>query len=122
LEQLLQQFRSAGLQPPTIDQCVGQAAKNKQDVADLLKLAAESGDLVRIDRETYLARECFREAWQSLLPHFRQPPGITVSQIRDHLQITRKLAVPLCEYLDATGLTIREGDHRSLGPNATRTD
>lgn len=116
LEQLLQQFRSAGLQPPTVEQCIGLAAKNKQDVEDLLKMAAESGDLVRVDRETYLARECFATAWQSIRTLFEQTAGLTVSQIRDHLQITRKLAVPLCEYLDECGLTSREGDYRSLGP------
>ncbi|MBL8890727.1 MAG: selenocysteine-specific translation elongation factor [Planctomycetaceae bacterium] len=120
LEQLLQQFRSAGLQPPTIEQCIGLAAKNKQDVEDLLKMAAESGDLVRVDRETYLAREAFEPAWQSIRALFEQTSGLTVSQIRDHLQITRKLAVPLCEYLDACGLTKRDGDLRALGANAIR--
>lgn len=119
LEQLLQQFRSSGLQPPTIEQCVGLATKNKQDVEDLVKMAAESGDLVRIDPQTYLARESFEAAWQALLPHLAEPPGLSVSQIRDLLEITRKLAVPLCEYLDANGLTVRNADLRVLGPQAS---
>jgi selenocysteine-specific elongation factor len=115
LEQLLQQFRSAGLNPPTIEQCIEQTPKNKQDVVDLLKMATESGDLVAIDKQTYLASECFEAAWRVLLPHFAEGAGLTVSQIRDHLEITRKLAVPLCEYLDAVGLTVRNGDLRQLG-------
>ncbi len=114
LEQLLQQFRLAGLNPPTIEQCVEQTPKNKQDVVDLLKMATESGDLVAIDKQTYLASECFEAAWRVLLPHFADGVGLTVSQIRDHLEITRKLAVPLCEYLDAVGLTVRNGDFRQL--------
>ncbi|MDP1562613.1 MAG: selenocysteine-specific translation elongation factor [Pirellulaceae bacterium] len=118
LDQLLQQFRTAGLQPPTIEQCIELAAKNKHDVQDLLKLAAESGDLIRIDSQTYLLQECFQAAWQSLLPLFAENPGLTVGQIRDQLQITRKLAVPLCEYFDASGLTIRNGDVRTLGERA----
>lgn len=114
LEQLLQQFRTAGLNPPTIEQCIEQAPKNKQDVVDLLKMATESGDLVAIDKQTFLAAECFEGAWRVLLPHFAEGAGLTVSQIRDHLEITRKLAVPLCEYLDAVGLTVRNGDLRQL--------
>jgi len=114
LEQLLQQFRGAGLNPPTIEQCIAQTPKNKQDVVDLLKMATESGDLVAIDKQTFLASECFEAAWQLLLPHFADGNGLTVSQIRDHLEITRKLAVPLCEYLDAVGLTVRNGDVRQL--------
>jgi selenocysteine-specific elongation factor len=120
LEQLLHLFRTSGLQPPTIEQCISLAAKNKQDVADLLKMAAESEDLIRIDAEIYLSSECFQAAWQSLLPLFSQAGGLTVSQIRDHLQITRKLAVPLCEYLDSVGLTHREGDVRTLGPKGSQ--
>jgi selenocysteine-specific elongation factor len=40
--------------------------------------------------------------------------GLTVSEIRDLLQTTRKYAVPLCEYLDRQGFTRREGDLRFL--------
>jgi selenocysteine-specific elongation factor len=102
------------LNPPTIEQCIDQAPKNKQDVVDLLKMATESGDLISVDKQTYLAAECFEGAWRVLLPHFAAGNGLTVSQIRDHLEITRKLAVPLCEYLDAVGLTVRNGDLRQL--------
>jgi selenocysteine-specific elongation factor len=37
-----------------------------------------------------------------------------VAEIRDLLGTTRKYAVPLCEYLDRSGLTRREGDLRVL--------
>ena len=38
--------------------------------------------------------------------------GLTVAEIRDLLGMTRKFAVPLCEYLDRVGVTRREGDLR----------
>ena len=41
-----------------------------------------------------------------------QGAGLTVAEIRDLLGTTRKYAVPLCEYLDRTGVTKREGDLR----------
>jgi len=118
IEHLLQQFRAAGLQPPTIEQCIEQTPKNKQDVVDLLKMASESGDLVKIDSQTYLAAEALEQAWQTLQPRLENGHSLTVSQIRDDLQITRKLAVPLCEYLDQVEWTIRDGDLRYLGPKA----
>ena len=40
------------------------------------------------------------------------PAGVTVADIRDLLGTTRKYAVPLCEFLDKTGLTKRNGDLR----------
>jgi len=43
------------------------------------------------------------------------PDGFTVSQLREHLAITRKHAVPLAECLDKMGLTRRTGDRRLPG-------
>jgi selenocysteine-specific elongation factor len=40
--------------------------------------------------------------------------GLTVSEIRDILGTSRKFAVPICEYMDAVGLTRRDGDFRFL--------
>jgi selenocysteine-specific elongation factor len=40
-----------------------------------------------------------------------------VAEIRDLLGTSRKYAVPLCEWLDQTGATIRKGDARVLGPH-----
>ena len=41
---------------------------------------------------------------------------ITMSELRDVLGTTRKYAVPIGEYLDRIGVTVREGDVRRLGP------
>jgi selenocysteine-specific elongation factor len=43
------------------------------------------------------------------------PQGFAVSQFREALQITRKHAVPLIEYLDQQGITRRRGDLRLAG-------
>ncbi len=43
------------------------------------------------------------------------PEGVTVSQIREALGITRKHAVPLAECLDRAGITRRQGDKRIRG-------
>ena len=40
------------------------------------------------------------------------PPEFTVADFRDLLQITRRHAVPLLEWLDSRGLTTRRGDVR----------
>jgi selenocysteine-specific elongation factor len=45
-----------------------------------------------------------------------QPDGITMSQLRDALGISRKYALPLANELDARGITRRRGDLRIGGP------
>ena len=42
------------------------------------------------------------------------PEEFTVADFRDRLEISRRQAVPLLEWLDATGVTSRRGDVRSL--------
>lgn len=42
------------------------------------------------------------------------PDSFTVAQFRDHLQLTRKYAVPLLEWLDKEGHTVRDGDLRRI--------
>ncbi|MGH9052540.1 MAG: selenocysteine-specific translation elongation factor [Acidimicrobiia bacterium] len=42
------------------------------------------------------------------------PERFTVAEFRDALGLTRKYAVPLLEWLDAAGVTVREGDLRRL--------
>ena len=39
---------------------------------------------------------------------------MTASEFRDLLGTSRKYAVPLLEWLDAHGVTIRNGDYRML--------
>ena len=41
-------------------------------------------------------------------------PGFTVAQVRDLLAVTRRQAVPLLEWLDKQGITVRRGDLRDL--------
>jgi len=42
------------------------------------------------------------------------PDGFTVADFRDALGITRKHAIPLLEWMDAHGVTIRDGDGRQI--------
>ena len=44
------------------------------------------------------------------------PEGVTVAQVREALQTTRKYALPLLNRLDADGVTRRRGDVRIGGP------
>jgi selenocysteine-specific elongation factor len=40
--------------------------------------------------------------------------AITVAEFRDSFNTSRKYALAFLEYLDRTGITVREGDNRRL--------
>ena len=115
LDQLVEQYRQAGLQPPTVKQCQGQSTRNPDAVAQLIALAADEGRLVEISSEFYLHADVERDMRRALREKLLGSDGMTLSQIREIPDTTRKYAVPYCEHLDRTGFTKRQGDLRVLG-------
>jgi selenocysteine-specific elongation factor len=83
----------------------------------LLRALSESGELVSVG-DFYLTRAQADTARAKVVAAISESGGVTVAQIRDLLGTTRKYAVPLCEWLDASGVTRRRGDLRVLGPRA----
>lgn len=51
-----------------------------------------------------------------------RPEGVTVADVRDRVEATRKHVLPLLAHLDATGVTRRRGDFRIAGPRLPAID
>lgn len=82
----------------------------------LLRALVDSGELVKVG-DFYLTGQMAQEARTRVRDRIEAQGPVTVAEIRDLLRTSRKYAVPLCEWLDATGATRRQGDTRVLGPN-----
>ena len=83
--------------------------------SDLVRSMIASGDLVEIG-DFFLSASQADEARRVVREHIESSGPATVAEIRDLLGTTRKYAVPLCEWLDQSGATRRQGDVRVLGP------
>ena len=82
----------------------------------LLALAAANGDLVEISDDYYMHSDVEQQSKETLAEKLAEGTGMTMSEIRETLQTSRKYAVPFCEYLDRIGFTQRQGDVRVLAP------
>ncbi|HEX3300532.1 MAG TPA: selenocysteine-specific translation elongation factor [Actinomycetota bacterium] len=91
--------------PPTVKQLVASGV----DPA-LIDAAGRSGRVVRLSPDLIVTPEVVAHATQLTREHAAD--GVTVSALREALGTSRKYAVPLAEYLDATGVTRRVGDLR----------
>ena len=91
-------------------------AKDLDGDPRLLRAMIDSGDLVKIG-DFYLTARQAVDARTKVRAAIESDGAMTVAQIRDLLGTSRKYAVPLCEWLDQTGATLRRGDLRALGPN-----
>ncbi len=120
-EKIIAAHREAGFQPPDPASFAPQAGGNAATLHDLFEVCVAEGELVRITEDIYLHRDAEAEMRRRLTERLANGPGMTVAEIRDLLGTTRKYAVPLCEYLDASGVTRREGDLRKLTAENTES-
>lgn len=78
---------------------------------EVLHVFLREGRLIRINDEfAFLPGQI--ETITTAVRSFEAP--FSVADFRDALQLSRKYAVPLLEYLDAAGVTTRNGDVRSV--------
>jgi selenocysteine-specific elongation factor len=94
-----------GTTPPSITQLV--TAGHPRSVIDA---AIRAGLLVRIAPDLVMVPALVDRALGEV--RSAGTAGITVGELRERLGTSRKYAVPLVEYLDTRGLTIRRGDVR----------
>ena len=115
LQWLLDEIKCAGLQGPTEKMLVAAATKNKDSVGELLTMATENNDVVSVGNEGfYICVEVLADAQAEVSTAMRSTDGMTISDIRQVLGVSRKYSVPICEYLDDIGFTRRNEDKRYL--------
>jgi len=109
IEALIRKFAAAPWNTPSIkesEQIVG---------ADVLSALIDLGQLSKMSDEVVLLPETYQSAVDTIRAHLTANKTITVAQVRDLFNTSRKYALALMEYLDAHGLTKRVGDERMLG-------
>ena len=72
-----------------------------------------TGALVKVGADVYRGTQV-AEIRKRLEASVRRDGPITMARFRDAVGTTRKYAVPLMEWFDATGVTVRDGDVRAL--------
>ncbi|WP_457677708.1 selenocysteine-specific translation elongation factor [Thermovibrio sp.] len=59
--------------------------------------------------------ESFKMIKEKLKRHFKERKELTVGEFKDLFGISRRFAIPLLEYLDSIGITVRDGSVRRAG-------
>jgi selenocysteine-specific elongation factor len=72
-----------------------------------------TGALVKVGDDLYRGEQ-IAQLRLRVAAYFGEHDGMTASQFRDLLGTSRKYAVPLLEWLDSHGVTVRDGDYRRL--------
>jgi selenocysteine-specific elongation factor len=108
INSLLEEFTKEPYSPPSYKQSVDIIGE------DLITALIETGALIQVGEDVLLQPEVYQEMHDAVINHIRTKGEITLGELRDKFQTSRKYAVAVLEYLDKAGITIRRGDKRVL--------
>jgi selenocysteine-specific elongation factor len=102
-------MRNKPLEPPSRKDLVrdGPGKKAMQFLIDM-------GEVVDLGQDVCLMRDALRQATNQVTAFIEENGPATASDLRKALETTRRVAMPLLEYLDLEGVTRRQGDVRVL--------
>jgi selenocysteine-specific elongation factor len=100
--------------PPDLKTIQREIGVNGTRLADVLRVMERQQSIVRVSAELYFAIGAIENIKAALTQHLSATGDITPATFRDLFGTTRKYAIPLLEYLDREGFTIRVGDARRL--------
>jgi selenocysteine-specific elongation factor len=79
-----------------------------------LRFLIEAGEVIEINAEIAVSFEGMKQAIEKIRQFIGSHGPATASDLRQTLGSSRRVAIPLLERLDRDGITLRQGDKRSL--------
>lgn len=105
---LMRTFEQSPFSPPGVKDLQQEAGE------EILNALIESGELVPVSAEILFRKADYGLMVQQITDELRQKGTISLGEVRDLFNTSRKYAQALLEHLDSTGVTLREGDFRKL--------
>ncbi len=119
-QQILSQIESSFLtqlfQPPEFIELPDMLKQEKIVIQNLFEHLIDKEILVLVssDPELYFHQQALQEARNKIISYIKEHGELTASDFRNQLNTTRKYIIPLLEYFDRIGLTLRKGNNRIL--------
>ena len=81
---------------------------------DLLNLLIDRQQVVKVHSSVVFSTEAYNEMVEKVSAHIRENGNVSVAEVRDMFNTSRKYVLALLEYLDEKKITRRVGDERVL--------
>ena len=102
------------LAPPDLKEIEKQAGVARNRLSEVLRLLERDGAVVRVTTDMYFLTSSIEQLRATLVKFLTEKGEMNAAAFRDLIGSSRKYTIPLLEYFDRTGLTIRIGDMRKL--------
>lgn len=108
VQEMMRKFAKSPYATPSVKEC--QAEVGEEIVSALI----EMGELVAVSPDVIFRKQDYDGMVEKIKIAIQQKERITLGEVRDMLDTTRKYVQALLEHLDAIGVTMRDGDARKL--------
>lgn len=108
-EKIRAALKAKPLDPPSIKEIAPDAAAQQA-----LRFLLQTGEAVELSKEIVLTADAYKQAVGEVRRVLSERGSATTSELRQALSTSRRVIIPLLEYLDKQGITRREGDKRVL--------
>ncbi|MBI5945270.1 MAG: selenocysteine-specific translation elongation factor [Chloroflexi bacterium] len=108
VKELMRRFESNPFATPSVKEC--QAAVGEE----ILNALIELGELAAVSSDVIFRKKDYDEMVEKIRAELQTKGTITLGEVRDMLNTTRKYIQALLEHLDSIGVTMRDGDARKL--------
>ena len=102
------------LAPPDLKEVEKQAGVPRNRLSEVIRLLERDGSVVRITTDMYFLGSSIEGLRATLVQFLTEKGEMNAAAFRDLIGSSRKYTIPLLEYFDRVGLTIRIGDIRKL--------
>ncbi len=110
IDRLLAAYAAAPYAPPNLPDTLALLGQD----GEVLEMLIERGDLLRLGGDVLLRRADFDAMVEGISDFLRAHGTITLAEVRDRFQTSRKYAQAVLEEMDVRRVTRREGDARVL--------
>ena len=102
---------TSGIETPITEHVMeGFPSNERAEAKQVLESLITSGDLILLTPQICLYRDTYSNILQAAKTHFETSDSLTLAQLRDLLQTSRKYAQALVEYFDKIHITKKDGD------------
>jgi selenocysteine-specific elongation factor len=115
--EIVQLIKESRFSPLTVDEISKKIDLPLNEVRSILNILVKNHNLIAINRDIFIDNTVWRELLTFLRNFFEGQTEMPVTSLKEFINTTRKYAIPIFEYLDSQGITVREGDIRKKGHN-----
>ena len=108
------EFRRSAAAPPAPEEALGRLGVKGTEKHALFQILVADGRLLRVKESLFFHTAALQEIRDKVVAHLREKKEIAPADVKDLLGVSRKYAIPLMEYFDSKGITVRQGERRVL--------